>query len=98
MDVNGEPQLVFPWTRGSEVQEAAFQKTRRAPCESERWSDPVVRATEVLGLRVKAARHGQFVLDGHVTDARGVVREANRVLKAFGRPEIKYPGVKGTDE
>lgn len=98
LDLAGNPKLVFPWTPGREVQAEAYKKVRTEPREGDRWSDPITKAMEVLGNRVRFTKRGLFLLDGRVTDARGVVREANKVLDAFGRPQLPYPGVKGTDE
>lgn len=62
--------------------------------EPERWpSRPLQRALAILGGRVRFSRRGGFLMDGRLVDARRVVAEANRVLKAGGQLPIPYPGV-----
>ncbi|MGP1345492.1 MAG: helix-turn-helix domain-containing protein [Phycisphaerales bacterium] len=54
---------------------------------------PLREAMEVLGPRVMPAKRGGFLLDGRLTDTRGVVAAANRWLREHDRPLIPYPGV-----
>lgn len=62
--------------------------------DPEAWpSLPLREAMGVLGPRVMLARRGGFLLDGRLTDSRGVVAAANRVLRERDRPTIPYPGV-----
>lgn len=91
-DAKGEPRLVFPWSRG-ERQDAAYQRMMDSPPEGDRLSDPVTKAIEVLGGRARFTKRGVFLLDGQLSDARRVVAEANRILRAEGQPLIAYPGV-----
>lgn len=56
-------------------------------------SPPLGEAIWVLGARVKVSKRGGFLLDGRLTDSRGVVAAANASLRARDLPTIPYPGV-----
>lgn len=55
--------------------------------------DPVGYAESILSPRAKSDHNGSWRLDGKPTTIQAVIRAANDVLAAYGKPGIKYPGV-----
>ena len=96
VQIEGRTKLVFPWTeRGGRI-EAAERAAGRDP---ETWpSPPLAAAIETLGTRVRVTRSGRFLLDGRISDARRVVREANAIRSELGQPEVDYPVVRPRHE
>ncbi|MGP1346168.1 MAG: hypothetical protein ACTS3F_05795 [Phycisphaerales bacterium] len=73
---------------------AARRKMMGSLPDPDAWPSPPLReAMRVLGSRVKVSKRGGFLLDGRLTDTRGVVAAANTWLRANDRPTIPYPGV-----
>ena len=94
---DGGTRLVFPWSGDGAAVEAAMRAMLAGPPEHSLPLPPLVRAFEVLGDRVALAARGYYLLDGRRTDARGVVRAANRILKDRDEPLIVYPDVHRRD-
>jgi len=107
VDRNGNPHDVYPWSNPERYRvwktantnhPAPLRPGKRQRLQSGEAADPwpsrpLERAINVLGSRVKPARRGGFLLDGRLVDAKRVVEEANRTLKAEGMRPIPYPGV-----
>lgn len=105
IDRTGKPCLVYPWTSPELGLARAAANDNRPPTEAHEkeqgqlppadpWpSRPLRQALDELGSRVRPSVRGGFLLDGRITDARGVVRAANRERVKSGLPPIPYPGV-----
>ena len=90
----GKEDLIFPWSKGAERREAAFEAMMDEPREGEVFTTPLLSALEVLGTRAKLTPRGTFLLDGRPSDARRVVAAANEKLASKGHPRLPYPTVK----
>lgn len=91
-DANGNPRLVFPWSRGQQYQEAAYRSSRDPEPGPDRVSNTIMKALNILGGRARLTQRGRFMLDGRPTDARRVVVAANELLEERGKPLLEYPG------
>lgn len=58
------------------------------------FSRPVACALAALGPRAAALGHDGVSLDGRRVSLIRMVAEANRCLRAAGRPPIRYPGLR----
>lgn len=86
----GTLQLVFPWTK-RRVDWLALREDWSA---DDRGVPRVIeKAFAVLRGRAGLSdQHGLYVLDGRPIDARRLIMAANRVLRARGKPLLRYPG------
>lgn len=98
LNEQGEPRLVFRWSRSAENQRRAFDSLRDEPHEWDRLTGVVTRAIRILAGRARFTKRGVFLLDGRPTDARRIVSAANEVLKAQDLPLLRYPRLDGGDE
>lgn len=89
---DGKQRLVFPWsTRRSDL--AAVDQQERARKANDNLL-PEALHTSVTVLRGRAVQRGQaWYLDGRPSDATRIVRAANLILTAAGKPLLQYPGV-----
>ncbi len=86
----GSTRLVFPWTnRNAELDASLFADEE----DDDSPSLALQKAVAILGSRVQRRSSGMYVVDGRMTDVRGVIQAANRLLKLWGKPTIAYPGV-----
>lgn len=81
---DGTKRWIFPWSSG---------KPEQKPLYSSYLSNPLLRAIQVLNGRALFRRSGTFLLDGRVSDPKRIVRAANKILVAQGKPIIRYPVV-----
>lgn len=100
IDEHGQRRYVYPWSRGFAYQRAAFRTLLQEPVDDviQEFSYPLARALHVLGDRAMFTKKGHFLLDGRISDARRIVKEANRLLIRKGYKVIHYPGVHTHDE
>lgn len=92
-DGDGIPRLIFPWINKDDDLDALGERVRQERPEWERLSPPLQRAVDLLGRRVRVIKGRAFVLDGRPSEAKAVVRAANKILTSRGKPVIRYPGV-----
>ena len=90
----GKKDLVFPWSKGVDRRDAAFEAMMDEPREGDVFTTPLLSALEILGSRAKLTPRGMFLLDGRPSDARRVVAAANEKLASKGHPQLPYPTVK----
>jgi hypothetical protein len=90
--VDGRQRLVFPWsTRRDDLDAAEELEQRRTANDN---LQPAVLRSASSVLRGRAVVHrNAWHLDGRPADAKRVVRAANLVLRANGRPVLHYPGL-----
>ena len=93
IDPDGHTRVVFPWASDTDRLTAAGQAAMAEPLEGTVWTPPLVRAMETLDPRVRFTKRGVFLLDGKPSDPRRIVRAANHILTAEGKPPIVYPGI-----
>ena len=91
---NGKQRLVFPWSTRRTDLAAVDNQERRRTANDNLIPDALQSAVTVLRGRAVLRGHA-WHLDGRPSDAARVVRAANIVLQAAGRPMLRYPGVTG---
>ncbi|MEM9167593.1 MAG: hypothetical protein AAGB48_11315 [Planctomycetota bacterium] len=94
---DGEPDLVFPWSKGADRHDAAHRAMLGEPREGEAFTTPLLKALDVLGSRAKLTARGTFLLDGRPSDARRIVLAANALLASRAEPPIVYPTVRRSE-
>lgn len=102
VEEDGTVRTVLPWSPLWENASPSPDGLAEPPPEpappGPKLAAPISRALDVLGGRAKFTSAGTFLLDGRVTDIRGVVKAANAVLRGRGSATIPYPGVEPLDD
>jgi hypothetical protein len=86
----GSSRLVFPWTTRNAELDASLSADDE---EDDSPSLALQKALAILGPRVHRRSAEIYLVDERMTDVRGVIQAANRMLRLWGKPTIPYPGV-----